>query len=134
MTQRGYRGLAIAVGVVAVGVLAQAALAGLFLSGAATRTAHTVVGWLLPWYAFVPAVLAVRRRSALSVPVWVGSVALPFVLWVQEVLGHVPWTGSTAVHVPLGVLLFGGSLLLTGAAAQRARQVNDTQMGKGSSA
>ena len=116
MTPPGRRGLAVALGVVSAGVLLQAALAGLFLSGEETRTAHTVVGWLLPWGALVPAILAVRRRSELPAPVWVGSAVLPVALWVQEVLGHVPWTGSTAVHVPLGVLLFGGSLVLTGAA------------------
>jgi hypothetical protein len=117
------RGLAVALGVVTAGVMVQAVLAGLFLSGEATRTAHTVVGWVLPWFAFVPAVLAVRRRSWLRAPVWVGAAALPVLLWVQEVLGHVPWSGSTAVHVPLGVLLFGGSWVLTGAAARDARGV-----------
>lgn len=39
---------------------------------------------------------------------------------VQEVLGHLPAAVSTAVHVPLGVTLFGWSILLT-VAPVRAR-------------
>lgn len=110
---RSSRRLAVALGVVTVAVLVQAALAGGFLSGEDTRTAHTVLGSLLPWYALVPALLAVRRRSWLPAGVCAGAVVLPVLLWVQMVLGHVPWSGGTALHVPLGVLLFGGSLLLT---------------------
>lgn len=127
MRGSGDRRLAMTLGVVCAGVLAQAALAGLFLSGEETRTAHTVVGWLLPWYAIVPAVLAVRRRSRLPGPVWVGTAVLPVALWVQEVLGHVPWRGSTAVHVPLGVLLFGGSLMLTAATTGAGAAYDDAQ-------
>lgn len=122
MSEARDRRLPVTVGIACAGVLLQAALAGLFLSGEETLRAHTVVGWVLPWYAIIPAVLAVRRRSRLPTPVWVGTAVLPVALWVQEVLGHVPWESSTAVHVPLGVLLFGGSLLLTAATATAARR------------
>lgn len=100
---------------VAGGVLVQAMLAGAFVSGVSDlRLAHLMVGWLLPYVALVPAGVAVaRRRSAgLSVALTAGCVALPVVLWVQEALGHVSVPATTAVHVPLGVALFGGSLTL----------------------
>lgn len=37
---------------------------------------------------------------------------LPVVLWLQEALGHMPFPVSTAIHVPSGVGLFGGSIVL----------------------
>lgn len=99
--------------VIAAGVLLQAALAGFFISGVANlRVAHIFVGWLLPWFAFAPAGVAIARRSAVATPVVVGACALPVLLWIQEVLGHVPAAATTVVHVPFGVLLFGGSLAL----------------------
>lgn len=99
--------------VVAMGVLVQAALAGSFIGGLANlRLAHTILGWLLPFIAIAPAVVALSHRGVLSRGVVVGSAGLPVALWVQEMLGHMPGATATAVHVPLGVLLFGGSLAL----------------------
>lgn len=101
--------------VVVGGVLIQAALAGSFIGGLANlRLAHTVVGWLLPFVAIAPAVAALVHRGTQPLPkqVTVGAVALPVVLWIQEMLGHMPGAATTAIHVPLGVLLFGGSLAL----------------------
>ena len=101
--------------VVTGGVLLQAALAGSFIGGLANlRLAHTIVGWLLPFVAIAPAVAALAHRGAQPLPkaVTAGASALPVVLWIQEVLGHMPGAATTAVHVPLGVLLFGGSLAL----------------------
>ena len=101
--------------VVTGGVLLQAALAGSFIGGLANlRLVHTIVGWLLPFVAIAPAVAALAHRGAQPLPkaVTVGAAALPVVLWVQEMLGHMPGAATTAIHVPLGVLLFGGSLAL----------------------
>jgi hypothetical protein len=115
------RTFALLVGGIAAGVLAQAVLAGLFLSGAGgARVPHIVVGWLLPYVAVVPAILGIvlRSGSELSLTTTIAAAVLPVVLFVQEVLGHLPAAATTAIHVPLGVVLFGWSLLLTIAAVR----------------
>jgi hypothetical protein len=105
--------LTIVLYLVAGGVLVQAMLAGTFISGVAnTRLAHTIVGWLLPYLSLVPAGIAHARRRLLPSPMVGGCVALPVLMWVQEGLGHAPVAATTAVHVPLGVSLFGGALAL----------------------
>ena len=87
-------------------ILVQATLAGLFLSVAGgARLAHTIVGWLLPWLALILAGVTVAVRTRLSRGVAVAVYVLPVLLWIQEVLGHVPQPVTTAVHVPLGVAL-----------------------------
>lgn len=104
-------------------IVVQAALAGAFIGGAAdTRFAHMVIGSLLPFFALVPAIvaLAVGGRGQLRGSVRIGAAAFPVLLWVQEVLGHLPGASPTAVHVPLGVLLFGGSLALVAGSLVRA--------------
>lgn len=104
-------------------VLVQAMLAGAFISGVANlRMAHVWVALVLPWYAIVPAVAAGARRRAgtLSGRVAVACYVLPVVLWVQEALGHMPFPVSTAIHVPLGVGLFGGSIVLALQAGRRS--------------
>lgn len=93
---------------VTAGVLLQATLAGLFLSGVGgARLAHTVVGWLLPYAALVVAVVAAvhHRRGSCPRGVAIATYPLPVLLWVQEMLGHLPASATTAVHVPLGVSL-----------------------------
>lgn len=100
---------------VAAGVLAQAILAGLFLSGlAGARLVHTIVGAILPYYALVVAVVAavMARGGGMPRSRRVAVYVLPFLLWLQEVFGHLPFAWATAVHVPLGVLLFAGAVLL----------------------
>ena len=106
--------LAALLAIAALAVLAQAVLAGMFLSGTpGARMAHTVVGFVLPYYALVVAVLAAfgRRKGPARAPA-PAVYLLPVLLWVQEVLGHLPFPWSTVVHVPLGVLLFAGALHL----------------------
>ncbi len=102
------RMLQVALWVVVAAVVGQAALAGLFLSGVTgARFAHLIVGWLLPYLAIAVAVVAgvAHARGDCRPAVAIATYPLPFVLWVQEVLGHVPVAATTAVHVPLGVLL-----------------------------
>ena len=107
--------------VVVAAVLTQAILAGLFISATAeARLAHLIVGSSLPWFAIIPAVSAFRRRRNLDQRVVTGAILLPVALWVQEALGHMPFAVSTAVHVPLGVAIFAGSVVLA-LAAGRAR-------------
>ena len=107
--------------VVAAGVLLQALLAGLFLSGTPdARLTHVIVGAVLPYLAFIPAVAAWRgaRRSLVTRRVAFGATLLLVALWMQEALGHMPFPVTTTIHVPLGVLLFWLSLHL----ALRVRQ------------
>lgn len=101
--------------VIAAGILVQASLAGLFVSDVAeVKRVHLWVGLALPIAAIVPTVIAwvhvARRRVSAG---FAGLVtALLVGLWVQDALGHMPFDVSTAVHVPLGVLLFGLSAAL----------------------
>lgn len=90
------------------GVLVQATLAGLFLSGVSgARLAHVIVGWVLPFAAIAVAVAAgvAHARRAVPAPLAFAVYPLPVLLWVQEVLGHLPFPVTTAIHVPLGVTL-----------------------------
>lgn len=115
--------LTVLVSVVVGSILTQAILAGMFISGVGpTRLAHLVIGSLLPWFAIAPAVVALVHRRRLPSGIVTGSVLLPVALWVQEALGHMPFAVATAVHVPLGVALFAGSLLLALASGRRRRR------------
>jgi hypothetical protein len=93
---------------IAAAVLIQATAAGLFLSGTGgARLVHTIVGSLLPYAALgVAAVAGVHHHRGTCRPgiAW-ATYALPVLLWVQMALGHVPAAATTAVHVPLGVVL-----------------------------
>ncbi|MGH8952027.1 MAG: hypothetical protein ACRDX9_11435, partial [Acidimicrobiia bacterium] len=60
-------------------------------------------------------------RRILDQRVVTGAILLPVALWVQEALGHMPFAVSTAVHVPLGVAIFGSSVVLALAAGQATR-------------
>ena len=101
-----------------VAVFAQAVLAGLFLDGGdAWRGWHAVNGMLvLPLLALVQVGLAVLVWRRGRAPGWlaVASVGLLVALLVQSALGM---TSQVAVHVPLGVAIFG----LTGTLLVRAR-------------
>lgn len=114
------RALTAMLAAIAAGILLQAVLAGIFISGTANaRLAHTIVGWILPLAAIAPAVTAfVRTAPRLPQPVRVGCALLPVGLWIQEMLGHVPAAATTAIHVPLGVLLFGAAAALALAVAR----------------
>jgi cytochrome bd-type quinol oxidase subunit 2 len=105
----------VVLGLLAVAVFAQAVLAGLFLDGGdAWRGWHAINGMLvLPLLALIQVVLAVLMWRRSRGPRWlaVASLGLLLALLVQSVLGM---TGQVAVHVPLGVAVFGlvGTLLV----------------------
>ena len=105
----------VVLGLLAVAVFAQAVLAGLFLDGGdAWRDWHAINGMLvLPLLALIQVVLAVLMWRRSRGPGWlaVASLGLLLALLVQSVLGM---TGQVAVHVPLGVAVFGlvGTLLV----------------------
>lgn len=104
---------------VAAGVVGQAVLAGLFLSGVGgARIAHTVMGLVLPFFAIAVAIVAGvhHRRGSVPPRVAIATYPLPVLLWVQEMLGHMPFPTTTAVHVPLGVTLAIYPVLLAGLA------------------
>lgn len=109
--------------IVSAAVLAQASFAGMFISGTAgwAREFHLWTGSVLPYFALVPAFSAWARARSGQVSGRIAALitTLTAAIWVQDVLGHMPFPVSTAVHVPLGVALFAGSLLL-GVVARRA--------------
>jgi hypothetical protein len=121
-TRRHSKALAGLCYAVAAGIFTQAVLAGLFLSGVqGARMVHLIVGWLLPYFALAVAAVGLvqRRRGTTSRNVAIGAAALPVALWIQEVLGALPAPATTAIHVPLGVALFGYSILLGLASTRR---------------
>jgi uncharacterized membrane protein YoaK (UPF0700 family) len=105
-----------------VAVFAQAVLAGLFLDGGdAWRGWHAVNGMLvLPLLALVQVGLAVLVWRRGRGPGWLAlaSVGLLLALLAQSLLGM---TSQVAVHVPLGVAIFGlvGTLLVRSRALTR---------------
>jgi branched-subunit amino acid transport protein len=109
------RAMQVVLRLLAVAVFAQAVFAGLFLDGGgAWRGWHAINGMLLlPLLALVQVVLAVLvwRRGRGSGWLAIASVGLLLALLVQNVLGQ---TGQVAVHIPLGVAIFGlvGTLLV----------------------
>jgi hypothetical protein len=121
----GSRGLTVLLWAVSALILTQAILAGLFISTAApARTAHLIVGSVLPWLAIAPAAVAFAVRRRLHPPVVTGAILLPVGLWAQETLGHMPFDVSTAIHVPFGVALFATSVVLAlASASNHAREL-----------
>jgi heme A synthase len=119
---RSVRAMRLVLGLLAVAVFAQAVLAGLFLDGGeAWRGWHALNGMLvLPLLALVQVGLAVLVWRRGCGPGWlaVASVGLLVALLVQSVLGM---TSQVAVHVPLGVAIFGlvGALLVRSRALTR---------------
>jgi hypothetical protein len=99
----------------AAAVFAQAVFAGLFLDGGdAWRDWHATNGMLvLPLLALTQVVLAVLVWRRGRGPGWlaIASVGLLLALQVQSVLGM---TSQLALHVPLGMAIFGlvGTLLV----------------------
>jgi heme A synthase len=109
------RAMRVVLWLLAAAVFAQAVFAGLVLDGGdAWRDWHATNGMLvLPLLALTQVVLAVlvwRRRRG---PGWlaIASVGLLLALQVQSVLGM---TSQLALHVPLGMAIFGlvGTLLV----------------------
>ena len=111
---RMVRAMRLVLGLLAVAVFAQAVLAGLFLDGGeAWRAWHAANGMLvLPLLALIQVGLAVLVWRRGRGPGWLAitSVGLLVALLIQSVLGT---TSQVAVHVPLGVAIFGlvGTLL-----------------------
>ena len=109
------RAMLVVLGLLAAAVFAQAVLAGLFLDGGdAWRGWHALNGMLvLPLLALTQVVLAVLVWRRDRGPGWVAvaSVGLLLALLVQNVMGM---TRQVAVHVPLGLAIFGlvGTLLV----------------------
>ena len=105
---RSVRAMRVVLGLLAVAVFAQAVLAGLFLDGGdAWRGWHAVNGMLvLPLLALVQVGLAVLVWRRGRGPGWltVASVGLLVALLVQNIMGM---TSQVAVHVPLGLAIFG---------------------------
>ena len=92
----------------ALAVFAQAILAGLFLDGGDSwRDWHAINGMLvLPLLALTQALLAVLVWRGGRAPGWlpIASLGLLVALLVQNVMGR---TSQVAVHVPLGLAIFG---------------------------
>jgi hypothetical protein len=118
MTERRRNGTVRAMRVVlrllATAVFTQAVFAGLFLDGeAAWRDWHAINGMLvLPLVALIQVVMAVLVWRRHRGPGWlpVASLGLLLALLIQSMLGM---TSQVAVHVPLGLAIFGlvGTLL-----------------------
>jgi heme A synthase len=119
---RMVRAMRVVLWLLAVAVFAQAVLAGLFLDGGdAWRGWHALNGMLvLPLLALIQTVLAVLVWRRGRGPGWLvlASVGLLATLLVQSMLGM---TSQVAVHVPLGVAIFGlvGTLLVRSRALTR---------------
>ena len=108
------RAMRLVLRLLAVSVLAQAIFAGLFLDGNdAWRDWHATNGMVLvPLLALVQAVLAVLVWRPGRGPGWpaIASVGLLVAILLQIAMGQ---ASQLAVHVPLGVAIFGlvGTLL-----------------------
>jgi hypothetical protein len=108
------RAMRLVLWLLAVSVLAQAILAGLFLDGDdAWRDWHATNAMVPPLLAVVQVVLAVLVWRPGRGPGWpaVASVGLLLAILLQIAMGE---AGLLAVHVPLGVAIFGlvGTLLV----------------------
>lgn len=120
--------LTVTLGIVALGALAQPILAGFFIAGVANlRFAHLLVGSALQWFGLVPVMIVLANWSSpsLSRTVRVGTVVLGAMLWVQAILGHVPFAKATVAHVPLGAALLGGAVALFVASLHAGRRSAD---------
>jgi hypothetical protein len=107
---------------ITLAVLTQAVLAGQFIGGVSNAIpVHGAVGGVLELAALVLLVVAIAHRAAgeRSRVALIGSVSLALALTVQAGLGWAPGAIPTAVHVPLGVCIFAGSLVLSIALTRR---------------
>lgn len=101
---------------ITLGVLTQAVLAGQFISGTSDQLGtHIAVAGLLELAALVVLVVAVVHRlvgERSRLALW-GSIALALTIEIQAVLGYLPGTVPTSIHVPLGVCTFAGAVALS---------------------
>jgi heme A synthase len=108
------RAMQVVLWLLAVAVFTQAVLAGLFLDGGDSwRDWHAINGMLvLPLLALLQVILAVLVWRRDGGPGWlpIASGGLLLALLIQSMLGM---TSQVAVHVPLGLAIFGliGTLL-----------------------
>ncbi|GAA4976476.1 hypothetical protein WHI96_17165 [Pseudonocardia tropica] len=103
-------------------VLAQVVLAGAVLDAAdGATTGHAGVGGTLIVVAMLQAVLAVPAAWPGGLPGWPVAAAAALVVAdiAQVAVGH---AGLLAVHVPLGVAIVAGQLVLAGRALLPARR------------
>lgn len=106
------RTLRVVISLGALAVLTQSVLAGQILSGGSgARVVHGMVGLVVALISIVQFVLALIawRRESVSGPMAVVC-ALVLIAVVGELAAGV--TATLAVHVPLGVALFGGYVAL----------------------
>jgi hypothetical protein len=128
------RAMRVVLWLLTVAVFAQSVFAGLFLdSHGAWRDWHAVNGMLvLPLLALVQVVLAVLAWRRGGAPGWfaIASGGLLLALLVQSVLGQ---AGQVAVHVPLGVAIFGliGSMLVRARTLTRTATHPSAMAGRG---
>lgn len=116
------RPLRVAVGLNAALVLAQAAFAGQFLGGnQPLLIAHQVNAEIIPLVALAQLVLAVLVWRPGRGPGWpaVASALLLVAVVFQIALG---WAGQLALHVPLGVAIFGLTAALLASTRPLARE------------
>jgi hypothetical protein len=102
--------------VITVGVLTQAVLAGQFISGVSNAIpAHGAVGGVLELGGLLLLLVAIAHRISgeRSRAALIGSVVLATALQVQAGLGWAPGQIPTAIHVPLGVCVFAGTLFMS---------------------
>jgi len=105
-------GLRIGASVQVLAMLAQAVLAGLALSGRPVLPAHMVNGSVVLLGGFVQLIFALWLRNSNELPPYTlsASIALPAGEALQMASGRL---GLLAVHLPLGVGLFGLMAWLT---------------------
>lgn len=96
-------------------VLVQAVTAGGFIAGTwDTHYIHTIGGSALPLIAVGVTVAGwlVARQGGWPRRSVILSAIATLVIWIETGLGHMPMPVTTAIHVPLGVALFGLLMLL----------------------
>ena len=129
MTLTLHRGLAV---LVAILVLAQAALAGrsLFVDHDAVDI-HQIVANILPLLVFADVALVLRSRTKWSNQTLILTPLLAVLIVAQTGLGYLgrESANALAVHMPLGVLIFGITAVVTNAAFtdRSTGQQEDTQ-------
>lgn len=116
MTVTMHRGLAV---LVALLVLAQAALAGrfLFVDHDAVNI-HQIIANILPLLVFADVALVLRSRTEWSKQTIFMTPSLAILVIAQIGLGYAgrDSANAAAIHVPLGVLIFGMAVVVASAA------------------
>lgn len=71
------------------------------------RLGHLIVGSLLPYASFALLVIANihHANKRIRTPLAVATYAIPVLLWIQAVLGHVNVPATIAAHIPFGIAM-----------------------------